>query len=59
LKRPDTDEIGCGDDLIDGLITNIVALTGIEPEYVDEPIPASEVEAMVERLREAREARDE
>jgi hypothetical protein len=48
-----------GDDSIEDLINNIVALTGIEPEYVDEPVPSNDVEPMVERLREAREARDE
>jgi hypothetical protein len=48
-----------GDEFVEDLIKNIVALTGIQPEYVDEPVPGNDVEPMVERLREAREARDE
>ncbi len=51
LGRPDEDESTCSDEFIEGMIKNIVALTGIEPEYVKEP--------MVEPLREATEARDE
>ncbi len=50
LGRPDEDECTCSDEFIEGLINSIVALTSIEPEYVDEPT--------VERPREAREARD-
>ena len=59
MKRPDADESGYGDELIDGLIANIVALTGIEPEYVDAPEPGNDIEPMAERLRAVREARDE
>ena len=47
-----------GDEFIAELIKNIVALTGIEPEYVDEPVPGNDIDPMVERMREAREARD-
>jgi hypothetical protein len=55
LNRPDEG----GDEFIGELIKNIVALTGIEPEYVDESVPGKDIDPMVERLREAREARDE
>src|SRR5215212_10183403 len=48
-----------GDEFVGDLIKNIVALTGIEPEYVNEPVPGNDIEPMVERLREAPEARDE
>lgn len=57
LHRPP--EEGGDDEFIDDLIKNIVALTGIEPEYVDEPVPGNDIEPMVERMREVREARDE
>ena len=46
------------DEFIEELIRNIVAMTGIEPEYVDEPVPGNDIKPMVERMREAREARD-
>jgi hypothetical protein len=58
LRRPDEDERVYGGELIDGLIENIVALTGIEPDYVDAPAKDDDVQALVERLREIREARD-
>ena len=48
-----------GDEFVEDLIKNIVALTGIEPEYVNEPVPGNDREPMVERLRKAQEARDE
>ena len=38
LGRPDEDESTCSDEFIEDLIKNIVALTGIEPEYADEPM---------------------
>ena len=58
LGRQDEDESTCSDEFIEDLIKNIVALTGIEPECVDEPVPGNDIEPMVERMREAREARD-
>jgi hypothetical protein len=48
-----------GDEFIKDLIRNIVALTDIEPEYVEEPVPGNDIEPMAERMREVREARDE
>jgi hypothetical protein len=47
-----------GDEFVEDLIKNIVALTGIEPEYAGEPVPGNDIEPMVERLRKAREGRD-
>ncbi len=58
LGRPDEDGSRCSDEFIDELIKNIVALTGIDPKYVDEPVPGNDIEPMVERMREARGARD-
>jgi hypothetical protein len=47
-----------GDEFIEDLMRNIVALTGIEPEDVDEPVPGNDIEPMVARMHEVREARD-
>jgi hypothetical protein len=55
----DTVTLEGDDEFIEDLIKNIVALTGIEPEYVDEPVPGNDIEPMVERLRGAKEARGE
>ena len=60
LQRSDGDGNGYGDEYIEDLIRNIVALTGIKPEYIDASGQDDDgVQPMVERLREAREARDE
>ena len=54
----DTVTLEGDDEFVEDLIRNIVALTGLEPEYVDEPVPGNDIEPMVERLCEAREAQD-
>jgi hypothetical protein len=54
----DTVTLEGDDEFVEELIRNIVALTGIEPEYADEPVPGNDIEPMVERMREVREGRD-
>ena len=53
------DEGRDGDEFIEDLIRNIVALTGIRPEYAGEPVPGNDIQPMAERLHQAREARDQ